>query len=210
MNEKTAKEATKEVVEALKCILDAQTGLKRKEDCKPIVKAPIIRFCKIARETEQKVRKEDPSYDISRFLGASPRDRKKIGVVCNCQSDFPKCDDAEKARSRAVQAFEREGFEEYSRRMEEYSEKDEECRNSVVEAIREKPIEKCEDWSHLVGAFETMRDWMHVSGYAVPDYVWVVPRRMREKVKHIFDDLSSQKIRSSKDLEQLSKEVDKW
>lgn len=45
------------------------------------------------------------------------------------------------------------------------------------------------------------------TGYFTPDYVWVVPKGMREETKRFFERLSSTEIRSPVDFERIIREI---
>ena len=201
ISRKTTKERTSEIVAGVKCILEAQTNLKSKQECVPILKKPIHNFCQIAKQTEKRVQAKGVDYEVSRFLGAMANDRKRMGMVCSSQDSFPSCDitiSLEQKRTQSDTAWQR------------WSQSLGQCKTEIKKAIVTKPIERSQDWSTLIRSFETMRDWMHESGYNLPDYVWVVPNNLRHNVKKVFEVMSSEKIKSPKDLEKLSQEIGKW
>lgn len=197
MRKENVKKASIEVVDGLKCVLEAQLSRRSKRSCVPILKAPVSRFCEIARKTEKRFKKEDPRYEISRFLGMDASARKKMGTVCSSERKFPKCDAAIYKTSKKY------SWDEYIKAIPP-------CKTEVNEALRNKPIEHSQDYSKLLTSFETMRDWMHVSGYALPDYVWVTPRAMRTKVKKVFEFLASKEVRSTSDLDRKKREIQDW
>ena len=184
------KKALTEIVDALECIIE-----KNSPECNPTIKKSLHRFCEIARETEKRVKKEEPSYEISRFLGASAYDREKMGWVCNCEETFPSC---------------RKAHPLWATNIDEYFKETSKCAEEVRKAIREHPVEQCEDYHSLVRSLEVMRDWMHMQGYNLPDYVWVTPKKLRGQVKTAFDRLSSTEIQSTADLKKLKKEIEEW
>lgn len=209
MEKETAKIACLEVVDGLKCILEAQLGQRSREGCVPIVKAPVHRFCDIAKKTEKRFKKKDPRYEISRFLGTHPRQRKKMGVVCSFQTKFPNCDRAAEISDKAgVPIVTALALERIS--LKEWHEADDSCKKEVGDAIRVRPVEETEKFDKILTSFETMRDWMHVSGYATPDYVWAVPQNLRRKTKELFEYLSSEKVTSARDLEEKKREIQSW
>lgn len=208
MKKETAKLACIEVVDGLKCILEAQLGKRSKEGCIPVIMKPVHRFCDIARTTEKRFRKEDPHYEISRFLGASPDARRKMGLVCSFQRKFPECDDVERLHKES--SVFSESIIPHTVRQETFFRALPRCAREVQDAIKVRPIEETEKFSTITESFETMRDWMHVSGYATPDYVWSVPQNMRRKTKELFEWLSSEKVTSEQDLEDKKKEIEQW
>ena len=197
MRKKNVKKASIEIVDGLKCVLEAQLNQRSKRSCIPILKTPVHRFCEIARKTERRFKKDSPRYNISRFLGSGDFARKKMGVVCSTERNFPKCD-------KSI------GLIHHIWDEPDYLKIRTACANEVQKAIRTKPIERSGEYSTLLTSFETMRDWMHNTGYNLPDYVWVTPKAMRRKVKTLFEFLASREVRSIEDLDLKRREIQKW
>jgi len=183
-----------DIVDGTRCILEAQTGEREPDECKPVLRESLVTFCKIAQRTERKFSRDDPSYSIANFTGYGPQQMRLMGEICSSasRSAWPSCD--------ALQA----NWDEYRYNSMAHRE----CEREIETAIRTRPIEKATNAHRMIRAFEHMRNYMHVSGYFLPDYVWVVPKRLREPVKQVFTDLASEKIESVKDLDVIRDQIE--
>ncbi len=224
MSSRNVKKASIEIVDGLKCILDAQFGKRSKQSCVPIIKVPVSRFCKIARKTVKRVKKKYPRSTISDFLGYSSENKTKMGIICSRKTRFPQCELIEKMEpSNVIQAwkktikehhpefFLKKEYEEvYKKAREHYVKQHKKCDVDVENAIKNQSIEQSQDYSKLLTSFETMRDWMHTTGYSLPDYVWKVPKSMRERIYILFEFLASKEVQSTADLDRKRREIQSW
>lgn len=97
------------------------------------------------------------------------------------------------------------------------------------------PIPKCEDYSHLVEAFDMYRNlahiysyqdaihkpydknWVCVNPYQLPtgrsmlvDYIWGIPDEYKDFGNYVLSKLASSELKSIKDLNNLRIEVEQW
>lgn len=123
----------------------------------------------------------------------------------------------------------------FPKETEQLMHREYECILETEGAITLFPIEKCEDYTHLLMAFDLYRhlahihsfqdavskpydeNWLNVNPYQLPkgksmlvDYFWTIPEADKPFFHKIMQELSGENIKSVDDLLRLRREVKEW
>lgn len=178
-----------EIIDAALCILE-----KNSAECNLIIKKSLCRFCSLIKKNyllKHGIIPFEPRLDAV----------MRVGFICTYSPNYPQCLECE----------------EIVERRNEYPKHERQFIGQLEEAMAIMPIESCNDYHHLVEAFDMMRHWLHIgeckNGLSLlVDHMWRLrgTPELRRKAQEVFNRLADDKTESVEDVKKLRREVERW
>lgn len=227
--------------------------MKEEEFRKQLIE--IVNIIQLIVENKRELAKESIKICLERlkqdylrfpFDGMTIRVRVKLrmmyGFMLSCKETFPRSEALWRPlHEYTIKKYNPE-LDTISEYISDYPEKEvdllfeeKECKKEVNNIIELFPISKCEDYHHLVEAFDMYRNlahiysyqdaikkpydknWTCVNPYQLPagrsmlvDYIWGIPNEYKNFGNHVLTKLASPDIKSIEDLRKLREDIMQW